>query len=72
MKFTDQQLAAIQSRHKNVVVCASAGSGKTSVLVERLCQLVIRDRIPINHILAMTFTNDAAAEMKSRLRELLL
>lgn len=72
MKFTDQQLAAIQSRHKNVVVCASAGSGKTSVLVERLCQLVIRDRIPINHILAMTFTNDAAAEMKSSLRQRLL
>ncbi len=72
MKFSSDQLEAINIRHKNVVVSASAGSGKTSVLVERLCQLVIKDHISIDSILAMTFTNDAAAEMKVRLRSRLL
>lgn len=72
MPFTSQQQKAIDSRGKNVLVSASAGSGKTSVLVERLCQLVISDRISIDTILAMTFTNDAAAEMKDRLRQRLL
>lgn len=68
MDFTPEQKEAIEIRHTNVVVSASAGSGKTRVLVERLCRLVIDDKIPIDAVLAMTFTNDAAAEMKSRLR----
>ena len=68
MKFSAIQQKTIDSRNKNVVVSASAGSGKTSVLVERLCQLVLKDRIPIDSILAMTFTEDAAAEMKTRLK----
>ncbi|MCF0107099.1 MAG: UvrD-helicase domain-containing protein [Holdemanella sp.] len=67
MPFSKVQQQAINIRNKNVLVCASAGSGKTSVLVERLCRLVIDDRISIDNILAMTFTDDAANEMKSRL-----
>lgn len=69
MPFSQAQLNAINIRNKNVIVSASAGSGKTSVLVERLSTLVIKDRIPINTILAMTFTNDAASEMKARLKK---
>ena len=69
MKFSEIQQKTIDSRGKNVVVSASAGSGKTSVLVERLCQLVIKDRISIDSILAMTFTEDAAHEMKARLKK---
>ena len=72
MPFTKAQQQAIQLRGSNILVSASAGSGKTSVLVERLCQLVTKDHISINHILAMTFTNDAASEMKERLRQELL
>lgn len=68
IQFSDQQQKTIDSRGKNVVVSASAGSGKTSVLVERLSRLVIEDRISIDTILAMTFTEDAAAEMKARLK----
>ncbi len=71
MNFSIDQQTAIDIRNKNVVVSASAGSGKTAVLVERLCQLVTHDRISIDSILAMTFTNDAAAEMKSRLKQAL-
>ena len=67
MDFSIPQKEAIDIRNTNVVVSASAGSGKTAVLVERLCQLVLKDHISIDSILAMTFTNDAAAEMKARL-----
>lgn len=67
MPFSPSQQKAIDIRDTNVIVAASAGSGKTSVLVERLCQLVLKDHISINSILAMTFTEDAANEMKERL-----
>ena len=67
MDFSIPQKEAIDIRNTNVVVSASAGSGKTAVLVERLCQLVLKDHISIDSILAMTFTKDAAAEMKVRL-----
>ncbi|MDO4465610.1 MAG: UvrD-helicase domain-containing protein [Bacillota bacterium] len=67
MNYSPAQQQAIDIRNKNVIVSASAGSGKTSVLVQRLCDLVIKDKISIDHILSMTFTNDAAAEMKGRL-----
>lgn len=68
MNFTIDQQKAIEVRGKDTLVSASAGSGKTRVLVERLCQLIVKDHIPVDHILAMTFTNDAASEMKDRLR----
>lgn len=67
MDFSIPQKEAIDIRNTNVVVSASAGSGKTAVLVERLCQLVLKDHISIDSILAMTFTKDAASEMKARL-----
>ena len=67
MDFSIPQKKAIDIRNTNVVVSASAGSGKTAVLVERLCQLVLKDHISIDSILAMTFTKDAASEMKARL-----
>lgn len=72
IKFSDTQQAVIDSRNKNLLVSASAGAGKTAVLVERLCRFVIEDRIPIQSILAMTFTEDAAREMKVRLKQRLL
>ena len=72
MNFTLDQQKAIDARGKDTLLSASAGSGKTRVLVERLCQLILKDRVSVDHILAMTFTNDAAAEMKERLRARLL
>ncbi len=66
-KFNTQQLKAIQTKGKNIMVSASAGSGKTTVLIERLMDLVVKDRVPIDAILAMTFTEAAANEMKKRL-----
>lgn len=69
MPFSKVQQQAIDLRNKNILVSASAGSGKTSVLVERLCKLVLADKISIDRILAMTFTEDAANEMKDRLKK---
>lgn len=68
MKFSPDQQQAIDIRGTNVIVSASAGAGKTSVLVQRLNQMVLVDRIPVTSILAMSFTEDAAAEMKARLK----
>lgn len=67
VKWTTQQQQAIELRDKNILVSAAAGSGKTAVLVERIKQLILRDRIPLDRFLIVTFTNAAAAEMKEKL-----
>ncbi len=67
MKWNPEQLEAIETLGQNTLVCASAGAGKTAVLVERLAKRVIRDRVSIDRIVAMTFTEAAASEMKERL-----
>ena len=56
---------------RNVVVVAGAGTGKTTLLVNRLIHLLVKqpDPVPITRIVALTFTNKAATEMKVRLRE---
>lgn len=68
MKWTDAQLEAIQTTGQDLCVTASAGSGKTAVLVERVLHLVRECRVPLDRIVAITFTEKAAAEMKDRLR----
>ena len=67
MKWNEAQLKAITTRDKNVLVSASAGSGKTTVLIERLMRRILDDQIPLSSILAMTYTDAAANEMKKRL-----
>lgn len=68
MSFTAQQLAAIERRQGRVLVDAGAGSGKTSVLVERFARSVLEDGVEPGAILAITFTEKAAAEMRQRVR----
>ncbi len=68
MKWTDAQAEAIQTIGQDLCVTASAGSGKTAVLVERMLHLVIECKVPLERIVAITFTEKAAAEMKDRLR----
>ena len=67
MKYSLNQQLAINSIGKNIVVSASAGAGKTAVLTARLTKRIIEDKISISNILAMTFTDAAASEMKIRL-----
>ena len=51
---------------RNLVVVAGAGTGKTSLLVERFLNLVLSENTPINKMVAITFTEKAAAEMRER------
>ncbi len=73
MKWNNEQLSAIHTTGTNIVVSASAGAGKTSLLVERLLTLCTRKENPLNlnRIIAMTFTDAAAMEMKKRLSKAL-
>ena len=67
MKWTEEQQAAIDSRGSNLLVAAAAGSGKTAVLVERIIQIILKDKIDIDRLLIVTFTNAAAGEMRARI-----
>ncbi len=66
-QWTRQQEEAIYTRHASLLVSAAAGSGKTAVLVERILQKVMGDKIDIDRILVVTFTKAAASQMKSRI-----
>ena len=67
--YTEQQLRAIEERDKNLLVSAAAGSGKTTVLVERIIGRILSDAEPIDidRILVMTFTKAAAEQMKEKI-----
>ena len=69
VKWTKEQLQAIKEKGSNILVAAAAGSGKTAVLVERIIEKIINDRIDIDRLLVVTFTNAAAAEMRERVLE---
>lgn len=69
MSWTNQQENAINARNLSVIVSAAAGSGKTAVLTERLIKLIAdpETKVRADRIVVVTFTNDAAAELKKRL-----
>jgi len=69
MAATPRQLQAITRHDVSMVVTAGAGTGKTFVLVEKYLNLLTRFNYHIGDILALTFTEKAAAEMKERIRE---
>ncbi len=69
MAWTRAQQKVIDTRNKNLLVSAAAGSGKTAVLVERIISMISEGENPldIDHLLVVTFTNAAAAEMRERI-----
>ena len=69
--LNDAQKEAVCSEKKSVLVLAGAGSGKTRVLVHRIAWLIEVERISPYQIMAVTFTNKAAREMRTRIESLL-
>ncbi|MGA2926001.1 MAG: UvrD-helicase domain-containing protein [Solirubrobacteraceae bacterium] len=67
-EWTAEQLHAIERRAGDLLLDAGAGSGKTSVLVERFVRAVLEDGVDVTAILTITFTDKAAAEMRDRIR----
>ena len=70
-KFTDEQLKAIEAQGKTIV-SASAGSGKTTVMIEKMIRLIRDEGVDVKDILAVTYTKKAAASMKEKLRKALV
>lgn len=68
MKWSINQQDAINTRGKNILVSAAAGSGKTAVLTQRIVDIIIKEKISIDSMLILTFTKAAANEMKSRIQ----
>ncbi|MCW8397826.1 DNA helicase II [Legionella sp. PATHC038] len=69
--LNERQREAVASPLGNTLVLAGAGSGKTKVLVSRIAWLIEEEHISPHGILAVTFTNKAAGEMKARLNSIL-
>lgn len=69
--FTEDQQKVIDTRNKNILVSAAAGSGKTAVLVERIIKRILdtENPIDIDRMLVVTFTNAAAAGMKEKISQ---
>ncbi len=65
---TPEQAAAIAAAQRRVLVEAGAGTGKTGTMVERYCRLVCEEGVPADAVLAFTFTDRAAAELRERIR----
>jgi ATP-dependent helicase/nuclease subunit A len=70
--LTPEQELAAERRQGSLLLAAGAGSGKTSVLVERFVRAVRVDGVPPGRILAITFTERAAGELRERVRARLL
>ena len=67
-RWTEDQELAINESGKNIIVSAGAGSGKTAVLTERVIRK-LKNSVSIKNMLILTFTNNAAHEMKERIRK---
>ncbi|MGI6739770.1 MAG: UvrD-helicase domain-containing protein [Christensenellales bacterium] len=70
-QWTEEQLSAIQATNDEILVSAAAGSGKTSVMIEKALRF-IEDGAAIDEMLVITFTRAAAGEMRQRLADELL
>ena len=69
--LNDAQREAVSAPSRSLLVLAGAGSGKTRVLVHRIAWLIKIEQISPYNILAVTFTNKAAKEMRGRVEDLL-
>lgn len=70
-ELKQEQIKIINHQSGNILVSASAGSGKTFVMIERVIRLITENKAKVSEILAVTFTEAAATEMKERLKKAL-
>ena len=70
MEYTSEQQAVISAKGR-IIVSASAGSGKTAVMIKKMIDLIV-DGTDISSVLAVTFTKKAAAQMKEKLKKALV
>jgi ATP-dependent helicase/nuclease subunit A len=63
---------AVSYRGGNIAVSASAGCGKTTTMIKRIEDIIVKERISVSRLLVVTFTRAAAAEMKEKLKKTLL
>ena len=66
-KWNNNQINAIEARGGSILVSAAAGSGKTTVLVERIIRRIIDEGIDVDRFLVVTFTKAAAGELKNKI-----
>ena len=67
LSFTLDQQKVIDFRGNNLLVSAAAGSGKTTVMIQRVCDLIVKENVPINRFLIISFTKASASDMKNKL-----
>lgn len=71
MANTKEQQWAIDAEGSNIIVSAGAGSGKTAVLTQRVIRKIMSG-VDVSKLLVLTFTNEAASEMKNRIRDAII
>ena len=71
-KMTKEQERAVLFDNGNILISASAGSGKTHTMIERVKRLILSGKVDVDQILAVTFTETAAADMKEKLKKALV
>lgn len=68
-KPTASQQEVLMDNSKNLLVSASAGSGKTATIIQKILNLIVKNKIDLQELLVITFTESASLEMKIRLKE---
>ena len=68
-QWTEDQLRAIEAKDSDILIAAAAGSGKTTVLVERIMQKILNDGISVDELMIVTFTNASAKDMSLKIEK---
>ena len=72
MEIKEEQRVIIDHNEGNIIVSASAGSGKTFVMIQRLIRLIVEKKADVSEILTVTFTEASAKDMKDKLKKALI
>lgn len=67
MDLSKEQQSFVDALDHDVLVSASAGSGKTTTMIEKLTYLILDKKVPVDNLLVVTYTEAAASEMKQKL-----